>query len=177
MNKKIVGTLIAMFFICTIFNIGLNAEFIANVVSDFESGLDGWTCNNDGTASWESSGGNPGGFFKIDESVESKELIKSANDFQKALEDGIKYAKRLEELKSKENIKDFISEVMNNKNENFLETINALDNGFRSKNMNFEAIAKNYFIAAKYADNNETKTKINEIVEVIRRIEKEVRSC
>jgi len=68
MYKKIVGILICMLFIGMIFNTRLNAEFKANVVSDFESGLDGWNCNNDGTAYWESSGGNPGGFFRISES-------------------------------------------------------------------------------------------------------------
>jgi len=32
--------------------------------SDFSSGLDGWTCQGDGSWSWSGSGGNPGGYLQ-----------------------------------------------------------------------------------------------------------------
>ena len=32
--------------------------------SDFESGADGWTCAGDGDWSWQSEGGNPGGYLR-----------------------------------------------------------------------------------------------------------------
>lgn len=35
--------------------------------SDFESGADGWTLISDGTLSWQNTGGNPGGWLRIDD--------------------------------------------------------------------------------------------------------------
>lgn len=151
-----------------------NKEIIEKQLHDYDHKINSGEILSDDIELIKEEVRNDNSIFKIDESENAKELTKNADDFLKALEDDIKYAKKLEELKSKGNIKDFVSVIMNNKKDDFLETINALDNGFRSKNMNFEALAKNYFMAAKYTNNNETKTKLNEIVEVIRRIEKEI---
>lgn len=75
---------------------------------------------------------------------------------------------------NKKEVKSFISEIMKNGNGNFIEVINKLDTELRANNLNYENLVKNYLFASKFTSNKENKLKINEIIHVIRRIQKEI---
>ncbi len=98
-------------------------------------------------------------------------LYNSLNEQDKDNEEEFKPAKKIE---NKKEVKNFIGDVMKKGNENFLETINKLDNEFRTNNLNYEDLTKNYLFASKFTTNKENKSKLNEIIQVIRRIQKEI---
>jgi hypothetical protein len=41
-----------------------------NIVTEFDSDLEGWTVIEDGTTSWQAAGGNPGGWMRVDDFTE-----------------------------------------------------------------------------------------------------------
>ncbi|MBN1337783.1 MAG: hypothetical protein JXA03_00590 [Bacteroidales bacterium] len=51
-----------LYFFLLFLIIGLYAQ--AQVVSDFETGTEGWISEGDGDYLWESASGNPGGCFE-----------------------------------------------------------------------------------------------------------------
>jgi hypothetical protein len=73
MNSKIIGILICTLFIGMIFNPGINAEFNANIVTNFNTNLEGWTIEGDGTAIRQSCVG--GGFMKIHDNGQSIQIL------------------------------------------------------------------------------------------------------
>jgi len=109
-------------------------------------------------------------FFKIEGSEDSNKSIKMANKFKEQIDENINKALMLEELKNN-NKDEAIKKIMNDGDDVLLkiDELEAVFKGFDSGNK-----AKGYIVAVKKSDDNQTKTKLNEIVEVIRRIEKEV---
>jgi len=48
----------------------ITKHFDAFITSDFENDLDGWSAIGDGVATWIESGGNPGGWMRIEDDVQ-----------------------------------------------------------------------------------------------------------
>jgi len=112
--------------------------------------------------------------FKIDESKESLSFINNAKELLSEIDKNIDRAEKLDELKNTKSMKEIVLDIFENDKEELIDKIDRLDTVFNGKNYDFEEKAKGFIISAKKVNDPKSKTKLNEIVEVIRRIEKEI---
>ena len=113
-------------------------------------------------------------FFKINGSDDTIALIEEANTFIDALDQNIEQVKKIDNLKKTKNIENAVKKIMKNDSIDIIDQIDMLENVFKGKNLSLRAKEKGFLVAEKTTKNKETKTKLAEIVEVIRRMEKEI---
>jgi hypothetical protein len=111
--------------------------------------------------------------FKMENTDESVELAGNANYLIEGINQNIDKLKKIDELIADGKPDAFINKIMK-ENESDEEKLNSLENIFNESDYDYDRKEKGFIIAVKSINDDNTKTKLSEIVDVVRRIKKEV---
>lgn len=112
--------------------------------------------------------------YKLTNDNEAKQKIEEANKLLNEVSRGFEQIKDVQEYKTSKNIKRSVYKIMNNENSKLSEKIDLMENVAKEKDLDQNEKGKIFKIASGAVKDKKVKSDLLQIVDVIRRIEKEI---